>query len=102
MNKATHEAIQHKHPMHWELDPDSVAGRMRLIAITATYETGRCRTRVLYRTYTAATARLLTDSIVAQGGVVTGTSPEVLQERWRESVAREESQRTYGRREVQP
>ena len=102
MNKATHEAIQHKHPMHWELNPDSVAGRMRLIATTATYETGRCRTRVLYRTYTAAAARLLTDSIVAQGGIVGGTSPEVLQERWRESMAREESQRTYGRREVQP
>ena len=102
MNKATHEAIQHKHPMHWELDPDSVAGRMRLIATTATYETGRCRTRVLYRTYTAATAQLLTDSIVAQGGVVTGTSPEALQERWRESVAREESQRAHGGYKVHP
>ena len=102
MNKATHKAIQQKHPMHWELDPGSVAGRMRLIATTATYENGNVRTRILHRTYTAAAARLLTDSIVAQGGIVGGASPEALQERWRESVAREESQRAHGGHKVCP
>lgn len=99
MNKAIHTAIEQKHPMHWEMDPDSVAGRMRLVATTAIYENGNVRTRTLYRTYTAKSADYLSNQIVAEGGKLTGNAPTVLQQRWRENLAQEESSRKlYGGR----
>lgn len=94
MNKATCKAVEYKHPMHWELDPDSVAGRMRLVATTAIFENGNVRTRTLYRTYVVGLANQLMDEIEAQGGKVAGITPAALQEQWQESQQEEK----WGRR----
>lgn len=85
MNKPIRNAIAQGYPMQWEMDPSSVAGCMRLVAITYTYENGNVRTRTLERTYSPVAACRLSREIAAASGKLEGPSPDDLHARWSES-----------------
>lgn len=86
MNKATREAIEHKFPMHWEIDADCGGCRLLLIAITYTYENGYSRTRKLWATYNAREAHYVHGEILRQGGAVSEPTPKTLFELWQERI----------------
>lgn len=75
MNKATREAIENGCPMRWK--GDSVGGfGVKLVAVTYTYETGKARERILWRTFSIGAARKTHHALIRAGAKLTGPDPE--------------------------